>query len=626
LRDILPFPAPRYKRESQRGSAGPAGVGTVYIWRKILPILSFMTKQLTFRTFLFPTALWVWGKNLHGELGDAASVDTNHPITTNFFPSGTTLRRLSAGDGSPLEGSHSLAVDDGHHAFGWGFNSAGQVGNGQFGVDSFIPAQVCGTGQASPCTQFIESVVAVAAGGFHSLALDSFGTVWGWGFNQSGQVGVSSGPVNVPVRNTPLFAQLHQQPGAPVITAIAAGSNHSLALDSRGVVWAWGDNSSGQLGIGSFPLGTPPFIATPVTFPETVKVTAIAAGGRHTLAIDSNGTLWTWGFNQFGQLGLSSFDDHFNTPQKLIHFPANTRIVAIAGGSSHSLALDSIGRVWAFGRNLVGQLGNNTFIDSHGPSKVAFPAGTPKAIGISAGGAHSLAIDSQHRLWAWGLNSNGQLGNPQVGNSKSPGLCQFPQPVLIESTAGGTAHSLALESRSFFFGLEAVLDVGLASATARVIPHSISTSPLTVQTKEEVLKRKSNRRLMTVKIRDAEKHKLELALVQESQNGKLSLELRSLLYNRGKTLKLDSNLLEYEIGTDKAGSVRSLRQHFVLHKKTARLEITARYDARRGETKIHVKSGKHPRRILSRPGMTVIRAGTMSGSIGFSDGIDTWVL
>src|SRR5262245_40288153 len=100
------------------------------------------------RPFFFPTVLWVWGANTDGELGDAASVDTNHPITTSFFPAGTMLRKLSAGDGRPLDGAHSLAVADGQHAFGWGLNTFGQVGNAQNGNSVFVPAQVCGTGQA----------------------------------------------------------------------------------------------------------------------------------------------------------------------------------------------------------------------------------------------------------------------------------------------------------------------------------------------------------------------------------------------------------------------------------------------------------------------------------------------
>jgi len=577
------------------------------------------------RLFLFPTVLWVWGANSHGELGDAANVDTNHPITTAFFPAGTTLRKLAAGDGEPLDGSHSLAVDDNQHAWGWGFNTFGEVGNGQGGNNVFVPAQVCGTGQTSPCTQFIGSVVAVSAGGFHSLALDGIGTVWGWGFNQNGQVGVQSGSTVAPVRNTPLFAQLHQQPGAPVATAIAAGANHSLALDSRGVVWGWGTNSSGELGNGTFsyPPDGAPYIAWAINFPEPVTIAAIAAGGSHSLALDTNGVVWAWGSNQFGELGLSSFVDKFNTPQKLIFFPANTRILAIAAGASHSLAIDSAGRVWAWGRNQAGQLGNQTQIDSHGPSLVLFPTTFPRVAAIAAGGAHSLAIDTGGTLWAWGSNSNGQLGNPAFGNVMGPIRPPFPDNTHIATVAAGRVHSLALESRSFFFGLEAVLDVELATAEMTIVPQHQSNIPATVSVRESAAK--GDRTITTVVLSDEEHHTLELTLEQERHDGKIAFELRSLQYNGGAPQSPGSNRVEYHVSEGKGGLPHSIHQHLRLHSAAGRLEITAHFSAERDETTIHVSSGSQVREF-TRHGMALFRLGTMNGAIGFSDGTETWLL
>lgn len=582
-----------------------------------------MANTPSVRLFLFPTVLWVWGANSHGELGDAANVDTNHPITTAFFPTGTTLRKLAAGDGAPLDGSHSLAVDDDHHAWGWGLNTFGEVGNGHGGDNVFVPAQVCGTGQTSPCTQFIESVVAVSAGGFHSLALDGVGTVWGWGLNQNGQVGTQSGPTVVPVRNTPLFAQLHQQPGAPVATAIAAGANHSLALDSRGVVWGWGTNGSGELGNGTFsyPPDGAPYIAWAINFPEPVTITAIAAGGSHSLALDSTGTVWSWGSNQFGELGLSSFVDRFNTPQKLIHFPPNTRIVAIAAGASHSLAIDRARRVWAWGRNQAGQLGNQTQIDSHGPSQVLFPTNAPAAA-IAAGGAHSLAIDTSGNPWAWGSNSNGQLGNPQVGVATAPIRPQFPDNTRLATVAAGHVHSLALESRSFFFGLEAVLDFELATARMKIVPQHLSNSPVTVDVRESAVK--GNRTNMTVVLSDNGHHTLELTLQQEKHERKITFEVRSLRYNDGAPRSPGSNRVEYHASEGKGGLPDSIRQHLSLHSAAGTLEITAHFSAERRDTTIHVLSGSEVREF-TRQGMVLIRMGTMNGLIGFSDGAETWL-
>ncbi len=419
-----------------------------------------------------------------------------------------------------------------------------------------------------------------------------------------------------------LAIQLHQQPGSPVATAVAAGSNHSLALDSHGVVWGWGANSSGQLGNGtfSFPPDGAPHIAWAITFPEAVKIVAIACGGQHSLALDNNGSVWAWGLNDHGQLGISSFEGQINKPAKLIHFPSNTRIVAIAGGSLHSLAIDSAGKVWAWGANVVGQLGNLTNIDSHGPSQVQFPAGTPRALAIAAGGAHSHAVDADHNLWAWGLNSNGQLGNPQVGNSNSPVRCQFPDNTDIVSIAAGSAHSIALESRAFIFGLEAVVDLDLAAIDAKIVPQSPSSAPITVKTAVE---RDERRKLISTSLADAEGHKLVFTITEEKHDRKLILELWSVQYNGGEHLSPGPNRVEYEVHAGKSGKIKELRQHLWLHSPSGRLEITARYDSDRDVTAIHVLSTKKTREI-TRHGMAVIRLGTMNGKMGFSDGTETW--
>jgi alpha-tubulin suppressor-like RCC1 family protein len=500
-------------------------------------------------------------------------------------------------------------------------NTFGEVGNGQNGTSIFVPDQVCGTGQTAPCTQFIDSVSAVAAGGFHSLAVDGIGTVWGWGLNQSGQVGTTAAVTTAPVRNTPLFAQLHQQPGSPVATAVAAGANHSLALDSRGVVWGWGDNGFGQLGNGTFsyPMDGAPYIAWAITFPEAVIIVAIACGARHSLALDNNGFVWAWGLNDHGQLGISSFEERINKPTKLIHFPPNTRIVAIAGGASHSLAIDSAGRVWAWGANLVGQLGNLTNIDTHGPSQVQFPPGTPRALSIAAGGAHSHAVDANLNLWAWGLNANGQLGNPQVGNTNAPVRSQFPNNTHIVSIAAGSAHSIALESRAFFFGLEAVVDLDLEAIEARVVPQSQSSAPITVKVTVEGDER---RRLLSTSLTDTEGHKLVFTMTEEKHDRKLILESWSVQYNGGANLSPGPNRVEYEVHSDRRGKIRELHQHLWLHSPSGRLKITGRYDADRGVTAIYGLPNRS--REITKEGIALIRIGTMNGTLAFSDGTETW--
>jgi alpha-tubulin suppressor-like RCC1 family protein len=396
-----------------------------------------------------PTSLWVWGADTEGELGDNASVDKVQPHPNNvFFPVGTVLMSLTAGNQNTLVagGSHSLAVDRTRNLWAWGHNLFGQVGNGHGGTDVFGPVQVCASGQTAPCTQFIGGVTATVAGGMHSLALDTFGNVWGWGYNQFGQLGEATGTV-VPIWNVALFAQVNQH-GRPPITAIAAGDNHSLALDSGGRVWAWGANYSGQLGVGSN--DSQITFASAILSLQGTTITAIAAGGDHTLALDSQGNVWAWGDNRNGQLGIGSFDEKRNAPARLGFFPPNTRITRIAAGAIHSLGIDSSGSLWAWGANGNGQLGIGTMIDSFAPARVHFPDGTLRIVTVAAGGAHSLAVDANGNLWAWGFNQRGQLGNGTVIDSHVPARVIYPDGSThpIVSIAAGTRHSLALESLS----------------------------------------------------------------------------------------------------------------------------------------------------------------------------------
>src|SRR5262249_37756514 len=155
---------------------------------------------------------WVWGANTEGELGNQANVDINHPFPNNvFFPEGTQLTTLAAGSGEPSTtiGSHILGVASDGKLFAWGHDSDGQVGEGQSADSVFGPVQVCAAGQTAPCTQFLDSIIAAAAGIFHSLALDGFSNVWAWGNNDFGQLGADLGggarASLVPIRNNALL-------------------------------------------------------------------------------------------------------------------------------------------------------------------------------------------------------------------------------------------------------------------------------------------------------------------------------------------------------------------------------------------------------------------------------------
>jgi alpha-tubulin suppressor-like RCC1 family protein len=303
-----------------------------------------------------------------------------------------------------------------------GDNSFGQLGDGTT-TDHTVSVFVAD----------LTGVVAVSAGRYHSLALDSSGRVWAWGRNNAGQLG-DGGTTNqlVPVQVDPA--------NLTGVVAVSAGQFHSLALDSSGQVWAWGVNSSGQLGNGTT---TASVVPVQVDDSDLANVVAIAAGLSHNLAIDSAGRAWAWGRNLTGQLGDGT-TTHRSVPVE-VDDSNLTDVVAIAAGAGHSLAIDSTGTAWAWGNNFEGQLGDGTNTNRSVPVQVD-DTGLTNVVAIAAGLSFSLAIDSGGDAWAWGRNSNGQLGNGSTANSSSP------VPVIMTDIANGVSdvaaginHSLAIE-------------------------------------------------------------------------------------------------------------------------------------------------------------------------------------
>jgi alpha-tubulin suppressor-like RCC1 family protein/methionine-rich copper-binding protein CopC len=275
--------------------------------------------------------VWVWGFNEYG-LGDGTSTESTTPVQVSGLASIIAISSNGVGD-------HSLALKNDGTVWAWGRNTWGELGDGS-ATDRATPVQAYG----------LTNVTAIAAGGGHSLALKGDGTVWAWGNNQYGPLGQGTtwGTYYTPV----------QVPGLTGVAAIAAGGNHSLALKNDGTVWAWGGNTWGELGDGSATDR-----ATPVQAYGLTNVTAIAAGGGHSLALKGDGTVWAWGNNQYGQLGVGSRPPNtISAPTQVITASGLTSAISIGIGRNHSFAVKGDGTLWAWGMNMNGQLGigNNT--------------------------------------------------------------------------------------------------------------------------------------------------------------------------------------------------------------------------------------------------------------------------
>jgi alpha-tubulin suppressor-like RCC1 family protein len=225
-----------------------------------------------------------------------------------------------------------------------------------------------------------------------------------------------------------------------------------------GTLRAWGLGSNGQLGDGTELTRTVP---VKVKLPAGTKVTSVRAGCFHTLALTSTGQVLAWGSNASGELGDGT--TQFRATPVKVHIPAGTTIKAIRAGCFHSMALTSTGQVLAWGLNTDGQLGNGTTTDSHTPVPVSLPAGT-KVKAITAGEAHSMALTSTGQVLAWGFNAVGQLGNATTTDSDSPVPVALPTGTKVAGIAAGGLHSLALTSTgqvlAWGFGLQGELGNG----------------------------------------------------------------------------------------------------------------------------------------------------------------------
>jgi alpha-tubulin suppressor-like RCC1 family protein len=317
-----------------------------------------------------------WGDNTYGELGDGTKIAHRTPVEIPSFA-----------DIADVEGGreHALALTSGGAVYAWGWNRHGQVGNGSTAYTVLAPVQV------------LTGAIDIGAGHYSSYAVKSDGTVWGWGQNTTGQIG--PGTTETAVRTPTLIDGLD---GIPIVD-VAGGRNHALALTSGETVYAWGANQYGQLGIGTLTASS-----TPAQVSSLSGVVSIFAGRDHSLAVKADGTVWAWGYNANGELGDGTTTKRTVPVQvRRANGDPLTNVVQVSAGADHSLALRSNGTIWTWGLNTDGQLGDGTFSSRRRAVKVGL-AGVQQ---IAAGRQGSIAVTVSGDVYAWGDNVYGQLGD-----------------------------------------------------------------------------------------------------------------------------------------------------------------------------------------------------------------------
>ena len=354
-----------------------------------------------------------WGDNSNGQLGDGSRTDRNVPAKV-VLPEGKRAVSLSSGS------SHTCASMEDGDVLCWGGNDFGQLGDGTV-VERLIPVSVdLGEGDLA---------AGISAGASHTCARLVDNRVVCWGANAFGQLGDGT----TLDRITPVDVDVGED---GVALLLSAGSYHTCAITSQRNVECWGDNWQGQLGEGTYQSRNSP---TSVLLDEGSSTISLSSGSLHTCAGLNNGSVYCWGFNAYGQIGLGSINS-INSPSEAPLEDGFTPM-QVSSGVFHSCTLMEGGEVFCWGFNEFGQLGEGTTTSTWAPQRSDLPVGR-KALAISSGSMHTCAILDDATLKCWGGNERGQLG---VGTNSD-----LAQPELGDVSLGhGSGSQIACSPGSY---------------------------------------------------------------------------------------------------------------------------------------------------------------------------------
>ncbi len=356
-------------------------------------------------------------------------VAANHSQTL-FSPFGLAV---SGGDQKLYCGyTHTIAVKSDSTVWAWGNNNKGQLGIGTTG-QLWYPVQIAGL-----------ATIVDAAGGFeHTVSLKKDGTVWTWGRNAEGELGNGS----LTQQTLPIQAS-----SLTNVVNVAAGYYHSFAVKGDGSLWSWGKNSNGQLGVGNTANSSAPMQVNTI---NTVK--DVSGGEEFSIALKNDNSVWTWGYNGQGQLGDGT------TTQRTapVRVGGSFTATAISAGRDHAVALKADGTVWAWGNNNYGQLGNGNKTNQKIPVQVN---SLTNIVAIAAGENHSIALKQDGTVWAWGFNGDGQLGSKWYDSASytNPIPTDF---ITTANTVSAGTHSIAAKTDGSTWGWGSNINGQLGTGT-----------------------------------------------------------------------------------------------------------------------------------------------------------------
>jgi len=350
------------------------------------PIISYKTAASKVECEAGST-LWSWGDNGIGQLGlgDAGATDRSSPEQVGSL---TNWGSVFGGE------IHTTAIKTDRTVWSWGDNEFGQLGL-EDELDRSSPVQV----------GLLTDWSYITGGRFFTAALKTDGTLWTWGSNDNGQLGLGDVGAGTD-RSSP------EQVGALSIwKSIDGGGYHTAAIKTDGTLWTWGRNTNGQLGLENVLIRSSPEQVGSLT-----NWSFVACGGLHTTAIKTDGTLWAWGYNQDGGLGLGDVGatTYRSSPEQV---GSLTNWSSVAGGRYFTAAIKTDGTLWTWGDNQGGQLGIEDIAHRSSPEQVGSLTDW-KSVGC--GFYHTSSIKTDGTIWAWGYNLYGQLGLENALDNSSP--------------------------------------------------------------------------------------------------------------------------------------------------------------------------------------------------------------